>query len=349
MRTVQELLAAGADITKASRSTRLTALHEAARFGHDGIVQLLLDNGADAKAAIVSGHTAFHLAAYCGHARVVTLLLAAGADVHQGVPGNNTTALHMAAAGGHMEVAGLLLSAGANVAARDLAAGFTPLHAAAVYGHAAVVAKLIVAGADVHAVTYDGGHTPIMLAAEQGHLEVVELLVALRAGTEQALVDVARGAAGRGHMAIWACIARKMQGVYPHALGQCVAGVDAVAVTRALITGWEGEVDRHVQIMEAAKWVKAEGEAAKQQAQQLIIQTALMQKQLERSLSERGNGQLLELEHSRPDRGVGSWWSWRGLCLASLGACVAGSTYIWWNSSRYTLQLQLKVNGSKGS
>jgi hypothetical protein len=72
--------------------------------------------------------------------------------------------------------------------------------------------------------------------------------------------------------------------------------------------GWEGEVDLHEKILAAAKRERAEGETARQQAQQLLIQSALLLKQAERSRADRG--------------GLNSWWSWGGFCLVSLGACV---------------------------
>jgi ankyrin repeat protein len=60
MVSIQELLAAGADINTVGGKHRITALHVAAEAGRDGNVQLLLDNGADAKAATAAGKTALH-------------------------------------------------------------------------------------------------------------------------------------------------------------------------------------------------------------------------------------------------------------------------------------------------
>jgi hypothetical protein len=111
-----------------------------------------------------------------------------------------------------------------------------------------------------------------MLAVEKGHLKVVNLFLETGANPQQALVDAARYAASKGHMAVWACIALEVQGRYPEAFRQCVAGMDVVAATLALATGWnadrKGEVDRHKEILLAAR----------QEVQQLIIGTALMQR-----------------------------------------------------------------------
>jgi ankyrin repeat protein len=314
IQTVQELLAAGADVSAVASTCRVTALYLAAEDGHDGVVQLLLDNGADADAATASGSTALHVAAQCGHAKV----------------------------------AKLLLSAGANVASRD-AAGFTPLHIAAAKGYAAIACKLVAAGADLYSVTYHRRLTPLMVAADFGQLEAVQVLVASGADSQQALVDAARKAAGKRHMATWAFLARKVQGMYPQDLWRCVAVMDAVAATRAMAVGWAGEVDRQEENLEAAKRERAEGEVASQEAQQLIVQTALMQKQLERSTADRKQVELLELKSSVSKREMGRWCSWKCIYWASLGACIVGSTYLWCSSSRSKWKLHLKLHSPKGS
>jgi ankyrin repeat protein len=302
MQTVQVLLAAGGDVNSLRGYHRGTALHEAAWSGHDQIVQLLLANGADANAATVfRGETALHYAASRGHAKVVELLLAAGADLEHVLRTSGTTALHIAAAFGYVEVTALLISAGADVTARDVS-DFTPLLAAARRGHAAVVRKLLAAGADVHAVS-KAHQTPLMLAAEDGHLGVVEVLIRSGADSQQALVNAARRALEYKHMATWAFLARKVHGRYPQALGQCIVRMDAVAATRAMAVGWGGEIDRHEEVLESARVERAEGVKARQKADELIVQSALLQKKLGRSMSYRGEkAELVELEPSRSDR-----------------------------------------------
>jgi ankyrin repeat protein len=300
LETVQELLAAGADVnTMVGSASSRNALHGAALAGHDVMVQLLLDNGADAKVATGSGKTALDLAAQFGHIKVVKVFLAAVPDIL----GSDRAALHHAAGGGDVEVTELLLAAGANVAAKD-ASGNTPLHVAAAKGHAAVARQLLAAGADIHALV-DNCLTPLKVAVHGGHLEVVDVLVSSGANSKKALVNAARQAVDDGHMAIWAFLAFKVQGRYPKAFSECVIRMNAVAASRAMAIGWKGEVDRHEKILEAARRERAAGEVARREAQHLIIQTALMQKQLERSGS-----QLM------------FWWNWVGFLVASLGACL---------------------------
>ena len=63
---------------------RTTRLLWAARFGHEAVVRVLLQAGADAKQANEqTGEFALELAARKGHEAVVRVLLAAGADAKQ--------------------------------------------------------------------------------------------------------------------------------------------------------------------------------------------------------------------------------------------------------------------------
>jgi ankyrin repeat protein len=57
------------------------ALHTAAQEGHEAVVRLLLDRGADIKSKTENKKTALHLAAREGRTSVVQLLLDRGADV----------------------------------------------------------------------------------------------------------------------------------------------------------------------------------------------------------------------------------------------------------------------------
>jgi ankyrin repeat protein len=67
--------------------------------GHEAVVRLLLEKGADIDRTTGSGRTALHLAAMSGHLAVVRLLLEKGADV-DGTTSNGQMALHSAAVRG---------------------------------------------------------------------------------------------------------------------------------------------------------------------------------------------------------------------------------------------------------
>jgi ankyrin repeat protein len=198
---VRLLLDRGADVA-AKTEYGWTALHWAAESGHEAVMRLLLDQGADIAAKDERGRTALHWAAENGHEAVVRLLLDQGADI-AAKDGEGRTALHWAAESGHEAVVRLLLDQGADVAAND-GEGWTALHCAAGSGHEAVVRLLLDQGADVAAK--DGeGWTALHCAAENGHEAVVRLL--LDQGADVAAKDgngwtALHSAAGKGHEAV---------------------------------------------------------------------------------------------------------------------------------------------------
>src|SRR5436190_1806753 len=77
---VQMLLDRGADVAAKDQSGR-TPLHRAAKNGHEAVVQMLVDRGADVAAKDQWGRTPLHRAAKNGHEAVVQMLVDRGADV----------------------------------------------------------------------------------------------------------------------------------------------------------------------------------------------------------------------------------------------------------------------------
>jgi len=88
-------------------------LQDAVIAGDAKLVGVLLDAGAKADRADLSGLTALHYAAALGKAAVVTALIAAGADPNASDI-RGVTPLHLAAAGGHTAAVEALLAAGAD-------------------------------------------------------------------------------------------------------------------------------------------------------------------------------------------------------------------------------------------
>ncbi|KAF2623342.1 hypothetical protein BU25DRAFT_177537 [Macroventuria anomochaeta] len=93
-------------------STIMPHLTVVSWFGHDEVVKMLLDKGADVNAQSGYYGNALHAASAGGHEQVVKMLLDKGADVNaQG--GYSGNALQAASAGGHEQVIEMLLDAGA--------------------------------------------------------------------------------------------------------------------------------------------------------------------------------------------------------------------------------------------
>ena len=152
-------------------------------MGHVGIVEALLDAGADARDCNYFDVTPLHLAAQAGSPEIVAVLLAAGANVNARHAGGMAP-LHFATS---PEVVAALASAGAAVDPRTRD-GWTPLHWAALLpgSDQRLVAALIEAGADVDAMGEDG-ETPLHLATDAGEASLVALL--LEAGADVSACD----------------------------------------------------------------------------------------------------------------------------------------------------------------
>lgn len=158
-----------------------TALHWAAVSGKENLTrQLLLRKifpRADVHATTDRGKTALHLAAQQGHAGVVDILLDAGADPMARSDGG-WTALHNAAHKGHAEVIEVLVLRGCNVNVCT-SAGMTALHWASQEGRAEAVSCLL-RQSDVWRNPKDvDDRTPLVCAAESKHAEVVKILAPL--------------------------------------------------------------------------------------------------------------------------------------------------------------------------
>ena len=124
-----------------------TPLHLAATAGHEAMVGLLLERGAEVNQSNERGATALHRAVE--HAGAVALLIRAGADLNASDE-RGRTPLHWAARYTLNDSMRLLLAGGAAVGATDHA-GETALHRAALRGQLRVMQVLLAAGADVNA------------------------------------------------------------------------------------------------------------------------------------------------------------------------------------------------------
>ncbi|KIW18446.1 hypothetical protein PV08_02734 [Exophiala spinifera] len=171
---VRLLLDGGAEVNAPGHNDH-NALYHASVSGLRTVVKMLLDEGADINPP--SGNAALNAASEMGHGTVVKMLLDAGADVN--APGeNNHNALYHASASGHGTVVKILLDAGADINPPSGSAG---LRAASEIGRVTVVKKLLEAGVDINA-RGELGQTPLQVAVMGIHKEVVRVL--LKAGAD---------------------------------------------------------------------------------------------------------------------------------------------------------------------
>jgi ankyrin repeat protein len=172
---VKILLERGAEFKSIDIDHKMTALLYAAENGHENIVKLLLENGANFDSRDHRDMTSLSEAFKNGHDHIVTLLLENGAEFDPEDEEKYQTPLLWAAENGDEAIVKLLLEKGANFDSRDHEGG-TPLSWAAENGHEAIVKLLLEKGANFDSRDYEGG-TPLSWAAENGHEAIVKLLL----------------------------------------------------------------------------------------------------------------------------------------------------------------------------
>ena len=156
---------------------QMTGAHLAAYFGLTGVIMALLKNIHDLDVKDTYDRTPLSWAAIYGHEAVVKLLLEKGAQLESKDNKYGQTPLSWAAETGHEAVVKLLLEKGAQLESKDNVIGRTPLLWAAEKGHEAVVKLLLEKGAQLESKDNVIGRTPLLWAAEKGHEAVVKLLL----------------------------------------------------------------------------------------------------------------------------------------------------------------------------
>ena len=150
---------------------KYTALHIAAKNGHEEMVRLLLMNGADVGARSLNADSALHVAST---EAVVRLLLEYGAEIN-GKNSWSETALHKAVEYGTEDFLQLLLLKGADVNAKGRE-GDTPLHYAAKLGRDTMM-KLLLGTDPMIDSTNDVGDTVLQTAIKKCQEPIVSVLL----------------------------------------------------------------------------------------------------------------------------------------------------------------------------
>ena len=168
-------------------SNKYTFLLIAAEEGHDQLIQLLLDQGANVNAQGGEYGNALQAASYRGHDQMVQMLLDKGANINAqgGYYGN---ALQAASGEGHDQVVQMLLDTGADVNAQvkyygkgvnvNAQGGYydNALYAASKGGHNQVVHMLLDKGANVN-TQGENFNNALQAASGGGHNQVVQMLL----------------------------------------------------------------------------------------------------------------------------------------------------------------------------
>lgn len=145
---------------------------------NDGSTELalLFDLRADVNAARALGWLPLHLAVHHGSEGIVNTLLDLGADVNAKLLETDSTALKWAVITNKGSIVKILLERGADVTQTDNK-GWTVLFWAAYYGLDGVVQQLLAHGADIAATTRNQRWTALHLAAEKDCWDTVRTLL----------------------------------------------------------------------------------------------------------------------------------------------------------------------------
>jgi ankyrin repeat protein len=171
---VRLLLDAKAEV-KRSSGVDASILNKAINRGDmtpEGMLQTLVEAGADTEALNDIGNTVLHSAAFGGYTGVVDTLISLKADIHR-INQNGLTPLMAALSKGHTDVAESLLAAGATASGKRCV---KQLVMDAGRGNEASVAILIKAKVNVNARNRDG-ITALEAAVNAGHLSIFETLL----------------------------------------------------------------------------------------------------------------------------------------------------------------------------
>ena len=163
-----------------------SAVHYAAMIGHDHILRMLAEHGANILGYDRDGMTPLHLAASHGREAAVTYLLALGADANA-KDKKGKGPLSYATGSGNLNIVSSLIDAGADVGSSDKEL-VTPLQSAARCGADLIVRALLEMGADAN-VKDASGKTPLHYACESPRASLATLRELISFGSDPNVYD----------------------------------------------------------------------------------------------------------------------------------------------------------------
>uniref|UniRef100_A0A0A9WM61 Serine/threonine-protein phosphatase 6 regulatory ankyrin repeat subunit B n=1 Tax=Lygus hesperus TaxID=30085 RepID=A0A0A9WM61_LYGHE len=155
----------------------LTPVEFAASKGHEDVLDLLLEQGANPNVQGSDGETPLHKSAGAGHVKAVAALLSHKAVILI-VDLKKRTALDLAIANGHIDIVKMMIDHCENIDVNRRAGNedLSLLHVATQFGHIEIVKLLIEKGADIN-IKNSSGSKAIHFAARDGFPEIVELFL----------------------------------------------------------------------------------------------------------------------------------------------------------------------------
>ncbi|GFR71000.1 ankyrin repeat protein [Elysia marginata] len=155
--------------------------------GHVGVVELLVQRGADVIKADKDGWTPLMLGSENGLVGVVELLVQHGADVNK-ADKNGWTPLMLGSENGHVNVVEALIEHGASICGTTTD-GFTALMLACRNGHVCVAKALLKHNKAIINYTTTTGYTALTFACVTGQLGVVETLISCGADLDRSSTE----------------------------------------------------------------------------------------------------------------------------------------------------------------
>ncbi|KAL9024573.1 MAG: hypothetical protein Q9196_006421 [Gyalolechia fulgens] len=201
---VQLLLDKGAEVNAQGGhwGNALQAASAASAEVHEKILQLLFDKGAEVNAQGRWYHNTLQAASEGGHEKIVQLLLDNGADINaQGGEWGN--ALQAASWGGDEKIVQLLLDKGAEVNARGVGPYSSALLAALYGGQEKIALLLLDKGAEFNAQRGEWGNA-LRVASWEGDEKIVQLLLdkSAEVNTQSGYSKALQAASEQGHKRI---------------------------------------------------------------------------------------------------------------------------------------------------
>ncbi|UCG28774.1 MAG: ankyrin repeat domain-containing protein, partial [Bacteroidales bacterium] len=186
------LIKSGADVN-AKDVNGMMPLNHAVHGNSHGLIDLLLDNGADINTTLAGGPITWaRMVASIGSVRMFSVLVGkAGEDLFK-KESDGESIMRSAISGGSFEIVKMLLAKNIPIDMEVNIYGWTPLHYAANKGKLELIELLVEKGVDIDKRTNDG-KSAYNIAEEEGHKEASSLIAKLGGSTEPQKFPILQG------------------------------------------------------------------------------------------------------------------------------------------------------------